>query len=1509
MTLATLRWGFPALVLLLAPLAHAQTCPSPGTEWAAPVDGNWGDASNWTNGVPNASTNACILAGGSYTVSLDVTGNALGLVLGRSAGAGTQTLLNTSQQLNLNAASTINAQGVYDWQGGRTGGSITLTNNGLIALSGTALKDIAGGTTIRNEALTTLDGTGNLRFFGAGSVFVNAAGATFDVHSDADFQVFNGGNTFDNDGLFQKSGGTDVSLVSQGGTNLTFDNSGTVSALSGTIQFDGNGTHDSGIITAASGAEVFFNTGTHTIVTSITGTPTGTVRMDAGATMAFGLGGTIDFDGTGFEWQGGTVSGTVTNDGLLRLTTGDLKDLAGNATLTNTGTVEHTDTGNFRFFGSGSQFVNASGALFDLQSDADFQIFNGGNAFTNDGTFRKSGGTGVSLVSLGGTGLAFNNNATVRAQSGAIQFDGNGTHDGGTFTASLGAEVFFNGGTHTVVGTISGEPDGTVRFDAGATLVDDGSGATMDFGGTGFEWQGGTVSGTVTNDGLLRLTTGALKDIAGSATLTNTGTVEHTDTGNLRFFGSGSQFVNASGALFDLQSDADFQIFNGGNAFTNNGTFVKTGGTDVSVVSVSGLDFDNNQTVRAESGTIQFDGNGTHDGGTFTASLGAEVYFNAGTHTVVGTISGEPDGTVRLDAGATLAGGTMDFGGTGFEWQGGTVSGTVTNDGLLRLTTGDLKDLAGNATLTNTGTVEHTDTGNFRFFGSGSQFVNAPGGTFEIQSDADFQIFNGGNSVSNSGLFQKTGGAGVSQVSQSGLAFTNGAGGVVSAESGIIEMDGTVVHTGDALFQGTATLDVSGASLIQDGATGPGTSPGVLAWTGNWAPTDAGTDALIIEIGGNGGAGAADGHDQLQVSGGATANGTLGLRLFGEPELEVGDSFTILTASSVSGTFDAVEAPNGFAFDVDYNADNIVVTITTITPDNADPVITSLEGDTTGDEGDTFSFTASAADDDGDDLTYTYDFGDGSPEASGVGLTEVNHVYADEGTYTLTLTVDDGNGATDTGTLTVTVSNAAPVIVSLTGDQAGDAGDTFEFVASASDPGEGDVLTYTYDFGDGSPEASGVDLTEVSHIYDTADTYTLTLTVTDGDGGSDTATLAVTVNEPPPPGDPLVVVNTDDSGPGSLRAAMTFANDNPNTSGLDVISFNVPGAGPHVIQPQSALPILTDPVVIDGLTETGASCGDVPSLTTLQIVIDGSNAGNVTAGIYLRDDAAGSTIRGLVINNFQGANNSQGRGLFAVLPSGLTVECNFVGTDVTGLEDRGNAGVGVFFFGSLGGNTVAANLISGNGLTGFEAEAAISLTADFTASAHAPDDADDDATQRGGRTALSPASGDAARGSAGAPASASKGGGSTFLARNFIGTDATGNAPLGNDGDGVLVENIGGVIVGGPENSNVISGNGDDGVNVEGSLASSTLVQTNSIGVGADICTVVANADDGVDVDLEASDLQITDNVITGNGDDGVVVERRASASPSSATSSAAAAAAAAATSATAATAWTSART
>src|SRR5438034_657839 len=65
----------------------------------------------------------------------------------------------------------------------------------------------------------------------------------------------------------------------------------------------------------------------------------------------------------------------------------------------------------------------------------------------------------------------------------------------------------------------------------------------------------------------------------------------------------------------------------------------------------------------------------------------------------------------------------------------------------------------------------------------------------------------------------------------------------------------------------------------------------------------------------------------------------------------------------------------------------------------------------------------------------------------------------------------------------------------------------------------------------------------------------------------------------------------------TLREAITSANNNANVNadvvavgayGTDTINFAIPGAGVHTISPATGLPTITDPIVIDGYTQSGA---------------------------------------------------------------------------------------------------------------------------------------------------------------------------------------------------------------------------------------------------------------------------------------------------------------------------------
>jgi hypothetical protein len=107
----------------------------------------------------------------------------------------------------------------------------------------------------------------------------------------------------------------------------------------------------------------------------------------------------------------------------------------------------------------------------------------------------------------------------------------------------------------------------------------------------------------------------------------------------------------------------------------------------------------------------------------------------------------------------------------------------------------------------------------------------------------------------------------------------------------------------------------------------------------------------------------------------------------------------------------------------------------------------------------------------------------------------------------------------------------------------------------------------------------------------------------------------------------FAVTNTNDSGAGSLRQAILDANDTVRHPGLDTIIFNVPGTGVHAIQPLSALPVISDPLVIDGYTQPGSSPATATTNATLRIVLDGSTvASRSRSGLEIV--AGDSTVRG-----------------------------------------------------------------------------------------------------------------------------------------------------------------------------------------------------------------------------------------------------------------------------------------
>ena len=152
------------------------------------------------------------------------------------------------------------------------------------------------------------------------------------------------------------------------------------------------------------------------------------------------------------------------------------------------------------------------------------------------------------------------------------------------------------------------------------------------------------------------------------------------------------------------------------------------------------------------------------------------------------------------------------------------------------------------------------------------------------------------------------------------------------------------------------------------------------------------------------------------------------------------------------------------------------------------------------DQGAAATGTATTTDLAADTVTVTWDYGDGSPTETGASFS---HNYATLGTYTVTATAADEDGGSRTASFQVNYRNLAPLPVIATTTSTPE-GSVVTLTATASDPG-GDTFEVEWDFGDGSPTATGL---SVTHTY--ADDNTYTVRAIGRDSYNDTRTATTT---------------------------------------------------------------------------------------------------------------------------------------------------------------------------------------------------------------------------------------------------------------------------------------------------------------------------------------------------------------------------------------------------------------
>ena len=217
-----------------------------------------------------------------------------------------------------------------------------------------------------------------------------------------------------------------------------------------------------------------------------------------------------------------------------------------------------------------------------------------------------------------------------------------------------------------------------------------------------------------------------------------------------------------------------------------------------------------------------------------------------------------------------------------------------------------------------------------------------------------------------------------------------------------------------------------------------------------------------------------------------------------------------------------------------------------ITVNNVAPTIESTVIPTTVKEGQPIPLSATAKDgDSSDNLTYTWNFGDGSNPISGQNIT---HTYADNGNYNVTLSVTDKDGGITEQTSLIKVDNVAPTVNINSPATDINQGSTLSFGVSYTDPGILDTHTITWNFGDGTAPVTGV--TNPNHLFTTAGINNVSVTVTDNDGASTTQSIQIAVANVAP------TINSIDIPTNINEGQLVQLTANATDAGNDALAYN-----------------------------------------------------------------------------------------------------------------------------------------------------------------------------------------------------------------------------------------------------------------------------------------------------------------------------------------------------------------
>lgn len=780
------------------------------------VDANTADQLVLNTGTVAVSNSGTIEAtqGGGLVIESSIQNGAAGVV----SAAGADVFINngvtiTGGTLASSAGASLQASGSVTLSG--------LANTGLLALADSGTLSLAGGiantgtiteNTISNHASTLVIGPATGTVTGAaGTVLLSGSGTLL---LDA-----NGGNLIvagqAGDTLNNASNTIEGSGQIGAGGGLHFINGGVVSAGAELIINTGTvAMSNAGLLEATGGNELVLQS-------AVTSTAAGDIEAAGGTVLLQGAsfaGGTIGSSGNGFVQASGaaTLSG-ITNTGSLAVADSATVTLLG--TITNTGTITEntvsnhastlaigsaTGAGTTTLSGGGALILDANGGNMILAGRAGDTLNNTNNTISGTGTF---GLGNLALINGGSIGGA-----------GALAIDVSTLSNSGTILAA-------GGGSTSVTGTITNT--GLINLQ-GASVMTLAGRLTNAAGGT-ISANGGTfnITGvTATNAGLI--------DLSGTSETSISGTINSGATGT--FIASSAQLNLDGGVLAGgtIANSLGGSIVIGGTqtldgraqAVTNLGTVELTNQTltlqgtiaNLGTMSLNSYAGDPAASVlEIGSAAVLLTGSGT----LTLDDAGADQILGAATGDSLDNVNNTILGSGLIGGAMSMINGTLGIidavttpatGGPGLTID---MAGVLTNDGLLEATSATL--YLDNTIDNRSGTID----------GAGA-VVALSGGTIEggtLASSAGGSIVIAGTQTFD-GLPEAVTNLGAVEVTDRTLTLQG-----TFANLGTLSLNGYAGDPGAAMLEiasptvtltggGTLTLDNAGADQILGAATG-----------------------------------------------------------------------------------------------------------------------------------------------------------------------------------------------------------------------------------------------------------------------------------------------------------------------------------------------------------------------------------------------------------------------------------------------------------------------------------------------------------------------------------------------------------------------------------------------------------------------------------------------------------------------------------------------------------------